>query len=280
VNHFLTYVFFTFIYSFNALAFDVLLVGRAEQGGFMHGAVLPDTRVSLNDRDLMVSEAGHFVIGFGRDHDGSAALSITTSNGETQKKNIRVARRNWIVERVNGLSPRLVTPDPEAVERIRLEGAKIAAARRYTEPVAFFETGFIIPATGRVSGVFGSQRILNGEPRSPHSGLDIAAPEGTPVRAAADGVVSLVHNAMLLTGKTVMIDHGHGLDTIYIHMSAIHVKDGQMVRQGHVIGEIGMTGRATGPHLHFGINWYNTKLDPQTVLEVFPASEIVESLDQ
>lgn len=280
MNQFFTYLLVTLFYPFNVLAIDIFLTGRAEQGGLMFGVVLPGTKVSLNGRDLMVSDEGRFVIGFGRDHAVSATLSVTASDGEIQERNISVARRHWTIERVDGLSQRLVTPDSETLVRIRSEGAMIAAARRRTEPVAFFETGFIIPATGRVSGVFGNQRILNGEPRSPHSGLDIAAPEGTAVRAAADGVVSLVNNAMLLTGKTVMIDHGHGLDTVYIHMSAIHVEDGQLVSQGDVIGEIGMTGRATGPHLHFGVNWYTTKLDPQTVLAVLPALKTIESFDQ
>jgi murein DD-endopeptidase MepM/ murein hydrolase activator NlpD len=137
----------------------------------------------------------------------------------------------------------------------------------------FFETGFLQPAQGRISGVFGSQRILNGQPRSPHSGLDIAAPTGTPIVATADGIVSLVHDGMVLTGKTVMIDHGFGLDSVYIHMSDISVEQGQRVRQGDPIGAIGMTGRTNGPHLHFGISWYGAKLDPQTVMAALPAGQ-------
>ncbi|MBT6961803.1 MAG: M23 family metallopeptidase, partial [Rhodospirillaceae bacterium] len=132
---------------------------------------------------------------------------------------------------------------------------------------------FLQPAQGRISGVFGSQRILNGRPRSPHSGLDIAAPTGTPVLATADGVVSLVHDGMILTGKTVMIDHGFGLDSVYIHMSEIAVAQGQRIRQGEQIGAIGMTGRTNGPHLHFGISWYGAKLDPQTVMSALPAGQ-------
>ena len=174
---------------------------------------------------------------------------------------------------MDGLPPSTVTPDPVTAELIRQQGSLIVAARNRTESLPFFETGFMQPAEGRISGVFGSQRILNGQARSPHSGLDIAAPTGTLVRATADGVVSLVHDGMVLTGKTVMIDHGFGLDSVYIHMSEITVESGQAVRQGDVIGAIGMTGRTNGPHLHFGISWYGAKLDPQTVMAALPAGQ-------
>jgi len=158
------------------------------------------------------------------------------------------------------------------LERIAKENRLIRKARDESGLTPWFETGFVMPAEGRISGIFGSQRILNGEPRNPHNGLDIAAPTGTPIIAAADGVVSLIHEDMYFSGKTVMIDHGLGLESVYIHMSKIHVTDGQQVRQGELIGEIGSTGRSTGPHLHWGVSWYSTRLDPETVLRVIPAA--------
>jgi murein DD-endopeptidase MepM/ murein hydrolase activator NlpD len=184
---------------------------------------------------------------------------------------LQVAPRRWRVERVDGLAQKLVTPDPETAARIAADNKLMAAARARTETNPFFETGFIRPAEGRVSGVFGSQRILNGVPRAPHLGLDIAGPVGTPVRAAADGIVSLAKADMVLTGQSVVIEHGHGLDTVYIHMNAIRVVDGARVKQGDVIGEIGQSGRANGPHLHFGVTWFDTRLDPETVLAVMPS---------
>lgn len=254
-----------------AQAEGIALDGRMEQGGLVFGTVPPGTQLALEGRAVSVSERGRFVFGLDRDAKSSAALEAKFPDGSVTTQTLIVAPRDWIVERVDGLPQNTVTPDPETVKRIRAEGGMIVAARNRTEPLPFFETGFLLPAEGRISGVFGSQRILNGQPRSPHSGLDIAAPIGTPIRATADGIVSLVHDGMVLTGKTIMIDHGFGLDSVYIHMNEINVSVGQRVRQGDVIGAIGMTGRTNGPHLHFGISWYGAKLDPQTAMAALPA---------
>ena len=246
--------------------------GRLEQGGIVFGTVEGGATVTLDDRRLALTDSGRFVFGLDRDAKSTTTLNVRYPSGEETTEVLTVAKRDWLIERVDGLPQNTVTPDPETVKRIRAEGGMIVATRNRTEPLPFYETGFLLPAEGRISGVFGSQRILNGQPRSPHSGLDIAAPTGTPIRATADGIVSLVHDGMVLTGKTIMIDHGFGLDSVYIHMSEIHVTQGQAVRQGDVIGAIGMTGRTNGPHLHFGISWYGAKLDPQTVLAAMPAS--------
>ena len=255
-----------------ASAQSLTLSGRIEQGGIVFGSVETGATVTLDNRALSLSESGRFVFGLDRDAKSSATLVVSYPDGTETSEVLSVARRDWLIERVDGLPQNTVTPDPETVRRIRAEGGMIVAARNRTEPLPFYETGFLLPAEGRISGVFGSQRILNGTPRSPHSGLDIAAPIGTPIRATADGVVSLVHDGMVLTGKTVMIDHGFGLDSVYIHMSDITVEEGQRIQQGDVIGAIGMTGRTNGPHLHFGISWYGAKLDPETVLAALPAS--------
>lgn len=255
----------------SAYAEPIALSGRLEQGGIVFGQVEPSTGLTLDGRTVSVSDTGRFVFGLDRNAKPTATLLVRHGDGSETTQVLSIAPRDWIVERVDGLPQNTVTPDPKTVKRIQQEGSMIVAARNRTEPLPFFETGFLQPAQGRISGVFGSQRILNGQPRSPHSGLDIAAPTGTPILATADGIVSLVHDGMVLTGKTIMIDHGFGLDSVYIHMSEITVEQGQAVKQGDVIGAIGMTGRTSGPHLHFGISWYGAKLDPQTVMAALPA---------
>jgi murein DD-endopeptidase MepM/ murein hydrolase activator NlpD len=177
-----------------------------------------------------------------------------------------VAARAYAIERVNGLPQATVTPDPAEQARIDRENALIAKARERDDARSDFAFGFVRPAPGRFSGVYGSQRILNGEPKSPHMGLDMAAPSGTQIRAPAPGIVTLAHPDMLLSGQTVIVDHGHGVSTVYIHMSRTDVVAGQVLKQGDAIGAIGMTGRASGPHLHWGLNWFDIKLDPAGVL--------------
>jgi len=248
----------------------VEITGRLEQGGLAVGLAPPGARVALDGRALALTAAGEFVVGFDRDAPPAAELAVTWPDGRRETRTLRIAPRAWPIERVEGLPQNLVTPDAATQARIAADNALLAAARRRTEAEPFFKTGFAWPAEGRISGVFGSQRILNGVPRAPHLGLDIAAPVGTPVRAAADGVVSLAKPDMVLTGQSVVIEHGFGLDTVYIHMNDIRVRPGQRVRQGDVIGAIGQSGRASGPHLHFGVTWFETRLDPETVLAVLP----------
>jgi murein DD-endopeptidase MepM/ murein hydrolase activator NlpD len=246
------------------------LNGRIEQGGLAIGVAVPGSTVVLDGRAIEVAPDGEFVFGFDRDAPAKMALTVTPPNGPAETHMLDVARRDWKIETVAGLPQRLVTPDPATEALIAADNKLMRAARSRTEPEPFYRTGFIRPAEGRISGVFGSQRVLNGVPRAPHVGLDIAGPVGTPVRAAADGIVSIANPKMVLTGKTVVIEHGYGLDTVYIHMSAIAVRDGQRVSQGDVIGAIGQSGRANGPHLHFGVTWFETRLDPETVLAVLP----------
>ena len=241
------------------------LAGHIEQGGLAIGLAHPGASVSLDGRELPVGPDGHFLVGFGRDAPPQALLVI---DGISQS--LMIAPRSWPVQRINGLPQRQVSPDPTALARIREENASIVAARRRLDPAPWWQNGLMMPVEGPLSGVFGSQRILNNEPRAPHSGIDIAAPAGTPVRAAGDGVVSLIHPNMVLTGCTVMINHGMGLQTVYAHMTDSSVTQGQQVRRGQVIGHVGQTGRATGPHLHFGVTLFDVKLDPQTVLTVLP----------
>ena len=240
---------------------DVPLSGALEQGGIALGRTVPGAAVTLGGRSVRVDGDGRFVLGFGRDAPARLTLVV-----DGQDQTLTIARRDWPVQRVDGLPQAKVTPDAKALERIRTEAKLIAERRDRDSATAWFLGGFAAPADGVVSGVFGSQRILNGEPRAPHSGTDIAAPAGAPVRAAADGAVSLAHHDLYFTGMTVMIDHGHGLSSVYAHLSAVTVAEGRMVRRGDVIGRVGATGRATGPHLHWGISWFDQKLDPETVI--------------
>ena len=253
-------------------AAEVKLTGKIEQGGLAIGQAAPGAKVTLDGRTIATTSDGEFVLGFDRDAPAGATLMVTPPTGAAETQKLNVAKRAWQIENVKGLPQGLVTPDPKTEALIAADNKLMKAARARTEAQPFYHVGFIVPAEGRISGVFGSQRILNGTPRAPHMGLDIAAPIGTPIHAAADGIVSLAKADMVLTGRTVVIEHGFGLDTVYIHMNAIKVKDGQHVKQGDVIGEIGQSGRANGPHLHFSVTWFDTRLDPQTVLAVLPAN--------
>lgn len=236
------------------------LAQASQQGGLLIGRGARGLRISLDGRALRVSPAGDFVLGFGRDYGQEAALTV---NG--QPRAIAVARRQWDVQSISGLPPAQVTPDAATLERIVAERARLAAARAQDGPSTDFTAPFAWPARGRISGVYGSQRILNGQPRQPHLGLDVAGPVGTPIRAAWAGRVSLAAEFHFF-GKLVVLDHGHGLNTLYAHLSAIEVSEGHVVGQGARLGAMGATGRVTGPHLHFSLGWFQTWLDPQLLL--------------
>ena len=256
-----------FVLSIAAPAAAVELNGPLTQGGLIIGTAAPGTAVAFDGRPLRVDpQSGTFVFGIGRDHGPEAMLTITHSDGRVETETLVIATRQWQIERIDGLPPRTVTPPPEVLQRIRREGALINSARARDSAVMSFAQGFILPASGRLSGHYGSQRILNGKPRRPHLGLDISGPVGTPVNAAAAGEVVLAETDLFYTGGTVAIDHGHGLTTIYSHMASVGVEVGDSVVQGAPIGTIGATGRVTGPHLDWRINWFNVRLDPELVL--------------
>lgn len=238
------------------------LSGPVTQGGLIVGRVEPGARVALDDRLIRVAPDGRFLIGFGRDHGPRARLIVIAPDGRATHRTLAVAKRRYDIQRIEGLPAKLVTPDPDTLRRIEDDRAQIRAARAIETPEFLFGLRFAWPAAGPISGVFGSQRILNGEPRSPHLGLDIAAPEGAPVHAAAAGRVALANEDMVLTGKTLLLDHGHGLTTSYIHLSEILVRAGDSVVQGALIGRVGKTGRTTGAHLHWGVNLFDVALDP------------------
>lgn len=237
------------------------LQGSFAQGGLVFGRAEPGATVTLDGKPVRVGKDGRFLIGFGRDSKATAELIVATAAG-TELRALKIEKRRYDIQRIDGLPPRQVTPDPPTLKRIAAERERIAAARRRDTEAPLFDAGFEWPARGRISGVYGSQRILNGEGRSPHLGVDIAAPTGTDVVAMSDGVVALADDDLFFTGKTVILDHGHGLTSVYAHLSATAVKQGERVKKGQPIGRMGATGRVTGPHLHWGVHWRGVGLDP------------------
>ncbi len=245
------------------------LDGHAVEGGLMFGKTEPTARVTLDKKSVLISGEGHFLLSFGRDSAGLKRLEVSLG-GEMVSRDINVVDRDFKIERINGLPGKKVTPDPKAIARITKEKALIADAKRTSDPTPYYLSGFGWPVTGRLSGVYGSQRVLNDKPRRPHYGTDVAAPKGTPVRAIAEGRVTFVHPGMFFNGKTVMIDHGLGLRSVYIHLSDTKVIKDAYVAKGDVIGAVGATGRATGPHLHFGVTHNTTPIDPEVLLGKMP----------
>lgn len=248
----------------------ITLTGALSQGGLARGEAPPGTRLALDGNPVRLALDGKFILGFGRDAPAAMSLAATFPDGRSTSREIRLEQREYEVQRINGLPPLMVTPDSTLMPRIKAELAKIRGARATDGDGLAFETPLEWPVTGPISGVYGSQRILNGEPRAPHLGVDIAAPTGTPIKAAGAGTVTLAEPDLYFTGGTVIIDHGYGLSTLYQHMSRLDVKVGDAVRQGDVIGAIGATGRVTGAHLHWGVNWYQTAIDPQLVAGPMP----------
>ena len=254
-----------------AQAQDALsLNGGIEQGGLVRGVVPAGTKIVLDGKPVRVAGDGHFVFGFGRDAPELAHLVATYPDGSKTERDLAVAKRSYDVQSIKGLPEEMVTPDEKTLERIKRETALIGAARAKSADLPNFEEPLMWPVTGTITGIYGSQRILNGSPRAPHLGVDVAAPSGTPVKAAAGGTVVLAESDLYFTGGTVIIDHGYGLNSVYVHLQKLTVKVGESVRQGEEIGELGMTGRATGPNLHWGLNWYGVALDPERAAGPMP----------
>ncbi len=239
---------------------------QPQQGSMIVGRMLVEGDIYFNDKMLPLTETGEFVFGVGRDEQHQVQLVIR-SKEQTIKYPLYITKREWKIERVDGLAPEKVNPkSQQTLARIKLEGAKVKQARSNDSGQNAFLMQFIQPSIGRISGVYGSQRVLNGEPKRPHFGLDIANKVGTPVIAPADGVVTLAEKDLFYSGGTIIIDHGFGISTTYIHLNSINVKVGQEVKQKDNIATIGATGRATGPHLDWRLNWLTTRLDPQLLL--------------
>lgn len=247
------------------------LNGVSNQGGLLVGRAGEGYRVRLGDRELSLGQSGNFIIGLGRDAPQTVELTIVSPTGQAVTKTIDVGQRQYSVQRVDGVPPRTLSPPPEALDRIRKESARVREARRRGDLREDYLQGFAWPLKGAITGVYGSRRVYNGLPGRPHYGIDIAAPQGELVRAPAPGVVTLAHPDMYYSGGTLIIDHGHGLSSTFIHLSESLVAVGQRVEAGDVIAKVGSTGRSTGPHLDWRMNWFDVRIDPQLVLKALPA---------
>lgn len=249
---------------------ELQLSGSLTQGGLLQGQVEPGTRVFYGERPIKLTAEGKFILGFGRDAAERQSLTLIEPSGQVVTEEIALSKRDYRIEWIDGISQQLMAPSEPDLQRIRKDAAQAKQARQHDSDFPNFQENFIWPLIGRISGVYGSQRIFNGEPRRPHFGIDIAAPTGTPVRAPAGGIVRLAHRGMFFSGKTLIIDHGHGLSSSFLHLSRIFVKPGQRVTQGEKIAAVGATGRVTGPHLDWRINWFDERLDPALLVQEMP----------
>ncbi len=238
-----------------------------QQGGLVRGTVpLRTQRLVIDNREVGFARDGHFIAGFGRDHTNSVVITAFLADGSTVTDALTVNPTAWVIENLSTL-PRYPQPNAEFLARRPAELEQINAARLLSATAEGWRQNFIWPITGRVSGRFGAQRVYSGQPGAPHAGVDIAGRTGTPVLAPADGVVILATSSpFTLEGNLLMIDHGMGLNSAFLHLSRIDVKLGGHVRQGQPIGTVGMTGRATGPHLHWGMKWLDERIDPVMLL--------------
>ena len=248
-------------------AFAVEFKGKFIQGHFIIGKTEFGTKVLINKNEVRVTDDGYFAFGIGRDRKYDVVVTLN-KDGNKQEIVKKVQKRKYNIQRIDGLEETKVTPPEEVYERIKKENKLIAKARAVNSDLDFFKNKFIIPVNDAIiTGVYGSQRILNGKPKWPHYGLDFAQKEGTPIKAMLNGTVTLAEPDLYYTGGTLIFDHGHGISTLYMHMQKILVDKGQKVKQGDIIGTVGSTGRATGPHLDIRLNWFDTRLDPATALD-------------
>ncbi len=253
----------TFQFS-NAVEFK----GNFKQGSFILGKTDPDSLVKIDKKNVRVTKEGYFVFGLGRDRKTNVVIQVL-KDGKLEVFEKKVFKRKYNIQKIDGLPEKKVTPPKEVYERIKKENKLIGDAREVESNLTFFTKKFINPLDKAiVTGVYGSQRILNGKPKWPHYGIDFAAKEGTKIKAMLDGTATMVESNLFYTGGTLIFDHGHGISTLYMHMKDIFVHKGQKVKQGEVIGTVGSTGRSTGPHLDIRLNWFNVRLDPATVLEL------------
>lgn len=248
----------------------VTLEGKLEQGALIYGRTTAGSAVQVDGRALRLRPDGRFVFGLDRDAPDSVTLTLTGSDGVPQVLRYPVAARSYRIQRLDGLPPEKVHPDASQEARIAREAAANRAARARDSLLDGVFGGFAWPAQGPITGVFGSQRILNGEPKQPHYGVDVAAPVGTPAYAPADGVISLVNPDMFFSGGTLYIDHGYGVSSAFLHLSKILVKPGDVVKKGQKIALIGKTGRVTGAHLDWRVNWFEARVDAERLVPPMP----------
>ena len=250
---------------FSTNSFAIEFNGKFIQGHFIIGKTEPKSKIIIGKKEVKVSKDGYFVFGIDRDRKFDV-LVTKIKEGKKEKIIKKVFKRKYKIQRIDGLPENKVTPPEEVYKRIKDENYRIGEARAINSNLIFFKNKFIMPVNGIVTGVYGSQRILNGKPRWPHYGIDIAAKQGTKIKSSGTGIVTMAEDDLYYTGGTVIMDHGHGISTIYSHLEKVMVRVGDKINQGDIIGTVGSTGRSTGPHLDFRINWFQTRLDPMTVL--------------
>jgi murein DD-endopeptidase MepM/ murein hydrolase activator NlpD len=262
IHKFIIFLVIFFTTQVNAIEFQ----GKFIQGHFILGKTEPKAKIKVNKKEVKVSKDGFFV--FGIDRDRKFDLTFTkTLNGKKSIITKKILKRKYNIQRIDGLEESKVTPPESVYKRIKKENNAIGEARAINSDLIFFKEKFIMPVEGIISGVYGSQRILNGKPKWPHYGIDIAAKLGTMIKSSGIGVVTMAEDDLYYTGGTVIMDHGHGISTIYSHLENVLVSVGDKINQGDIIGTVGSTGRSTGPHLDFRINWFQTRLDPMSVLK-------------
>ena len=253
-----------FFFEVHAVEFD----GKFIQGHFILGKTEPKNKILIDNTKIRVSKEGFFAFGINRDRKNDVVITII-ENGIKTEIIKKVLKRDYKIQRIDGLDEKKVTPPKEVYDRIKKDNQLIGAAREIDSDLDFFKGNFILPVDdGIITGVYGSQRILNGKPRWPHYGLDFAQKKGAPIKAMANGVVTLSEKDLYYTGATLIFDHGHGISTLYMHMDKIFVEVGDMVKQGDIIGTVGSSGRSTGPHLDIRLNWKGTRLDPASILKI------------
>ena len=257
-------IFISIIYS--NFAYTKILPNSVLQGGLIVGQLEIGDTLKLNGNNIKLSNDKYFVFAIDRDEIGPMNITVFGNDKVISINQIKVIKRDYEIQRINGLPKKMVTPDEEVIKRIIADNKIIVKAKELDLNNTFFKNSFLIPTDGIISGVFGSQRILNDVPKSPHKGLDIAAPEGQIILSTNDGIVTLAEDNLYYTGGTIIIDHGHGVKSIYAHMSSVDVVTQQKVSKGEMIGKVGSTGRSTGPHLHWGVMWFNQYVDPQLLV--------------
>ena len=245
---------------------NIILNGNFIQGGLVYGKSIPKTSIKFMKRFIFQDSDNKFVFGMGRDYPKTAMLEIKYNN-DIRKINIKIKKQVYKIQKIKGLPKKMVTPPESVYKRIIRENKEIAKVRTLNSKINYIFQDFIWPVQGIITGVFGSQRILNGKPRRPHYGIDIAASKGTNILAPTDSIVRMAEDNLYFTGGTIMLDHGHGVTSVYSHLSKLLVQKNQKIKKGHVIGHVGSTGRSTGPHLDWRINWFDQRLDPSLFIK-------------
>jgi len=249
---------------------EIQLSGEIKQGGLIIGKTQANNSVKLNKKNLTVSPQGDYVFAFSRDDKTQYTLTVTSPSGKVETKTFTPAKREYKISRIEGISKKIMNPNKKANIRAQQDRAAIVKVRKISSDLTDFSQGFIAPRSSRITGVYGSQRFYNGVPKNPHFGVDYAGAIGAPVKSPASGTIVMWVPDMFYSGGTLVIDHGHGITSNFLHLSASLVKVGDKVKQGQVIAKVGNSGRVTGPHLDWRMNWHNVRFDPQLAMKINP----------